>query len=375
MRGIGHRMRQGHSGAPPERRRRRRALPPVLVLGAAGAVAAVLLAGPFGGEPPASTRSTAPTGTAIVRQGKVSERISVGGTLTYAGGYEAVNRASGVYTDLPRAGEVYEAGRVLYRVDTEPVVYLKGSIPVFRDLEWGDRGRDVRQLNAALVALGHGSGLDADSAYFGYATYVALLRLEDDRGLTEDGKLSKGEVVYLPADRIRVTRLNVGVGDRAGGGTAVLEAGSLRRHVSVELDAAYQSQVEEGDEVTITLPNLKTTGGEVVSVGKVATADDEDGGAKIEVGIRPDDPEATGSLDRAPVQVSIVTGSADGVLYVPVTALLALLDGGYGVEVVAAGGARELVQVELGMFDQNSGTVEITGRGVRAGQRVVVPAS
>ncbi|RSN71765.1 HlyD family secretion protein [Actinomadura sp. WAC 06369] len=365
----------GGRDAPPQRRRRRRTLLSVLVLGAAGAVAGVVLVDPFGDEAPATTRNAAPTGTAAVRQGQVSARISVSGTLTYDGGYEAVNQASGVFTDLPSTGKVYKAGHTLYRVNTAPVVFLKGSIPVYRDLEWGDQGRDVRQLNAALVSLGHGSGLDADSKYFGYATYLALLRLEDARGLKEDGKLSKGEIVYLPADQIRVTKLNVGVGDRAGGGTAVLEASSLRRHVSVELDAAYQSQVKEGDKVTITLPNLKTTGGEVVSVGKVATSDDEEGGAKIKVGIRPDDPEATGSLDRAPVQVSIVTDSADGVLFVPVTALLALLDGGYGVEVVAPDGARRLVQVELGMFDQNSGTVEVTGQGLQAGQRVVVPAS
>ncbi|WP_262402717.1 hypothetical protein [Actinomadura sp. CNU-125] len=357
----------------PRKRRRRRTLLSVLVLGVAGAVVAVVLVDPFGDEAPASTRNAAPTGSATIKQGQVSARISVSGTLTYAGGYEAVNQASGVFTDLPGTGKVYKAGKTLYRVDTKPVVFLKGSIPVYRDLEWGDQGRDVRQLNSALVSLGYGSGLDADSKYFGYATYLAMLRLEDDRGLKEDGKMSKSEVVYLPADEVRVTKLNVASG---GGGTAVLEASSLRRHVSVELDAAYQSQVKEGDKVTITLPNLKTTGGEVVSVGKVATSDDdEEGGAKIKVGIRPDDPEATGSLDRAPVQVSIVTDSADGVLYVPVTALLALLDGGYGVEIVAADGTRQLVQVELGMFDQNSGTVEITGQGLKAGQRVVVPAS
>ncbi|WP_176611385.1 peptidoglycan-binding protein [Actinomadura sp. WMMB 499] len=366
------------AGGPgtPRKRRRRRTLLSVLVLGVAGAAVAVVLVDPFGDEAPASTRNAAPTGSATIRQGQVSARISVSGTLTYAGGYEAVNQASGVFTDLPSTGKVYKAGHTLYRVNTEPVVYLKGSIPVYRDLEWGDEGRDVRQLNAALVSLGYGSGLDADSKYFGYATYLALLRLEDARGLEEDGKLSQSEVVYLPADEIRVTELNAGVGDKAGGGTAVLEASSLRRHVSVELDAAYQSQVKEGDKVTITLPNLKTTGGEVISVGKVATSDDdEEGGAKIKVGIRPDDPEATGSLDRAPVQVSIVTDSAEGVMYVPVTALLALLDGGYGVEIVAADGTRRLVQVQLGMFDQNSGTVEITGQGLKAGQRVVVPAS
>ena len=59
---------------------------------------------------------------------------------------------------------------------------------------------------------------------------------------------------------------------------------------------------------------------------------------------------------------------------VPVDALLALAGGGYALEVVE-GRAHRLEAVSLGLFDDAEGLVQVSGREVAAGQRVVVPAS
>jgi multidrug efflux pump subunit AcrA (membrane-fusion protein) len=76
------------------------------------------------------------------------------------------------------------------------------------------------------------------------------------------------------------------------------------------------------------------------------------------------------------VSVSITTASVKDALVVPVNALLALAGGGgYAIEVVDAAGAHRLVPVTLGLFDDAEGLVQVSGSGVRAGQRVVVPAS
>ena len=64
----------------------------------------------------------------------------------------------------------------------------------------------------------------------------------------------------------------------------------------------------------------------------------------------------------------------ENVLSVPVTALVGASGGGFAVEVVRDGGRRELVAVELGLFDTGNGRVEVTG-ALQAGARVVVPAS
>jgi hypothetical protein len=60
------------------------------------------------------------------------------------------------------------------------------------------------------------------------------------------------------------------------------------------------------------------------------------------------------------------------VLAVPVTALVALAEGGYGVEVVDSRGSR-LVGVEIGMFSDADDLVEVTG-DLDEGDEVVVPA-
>ena len=81
---------------------------------------------------------------------------------------------------------------------------------------------------------------------------------------------------------------------------------------------------------------------------------------------------AAGSLDQAPVTVNITNNSAHQVLAVPTTALLSLAGGGYAVEVVHADGTHQLVAVTTGIFDDQSGLVQVDGAGLAAGQRVVV---
>jgi hypothetical protein len=115
----------------------------------------------------------------------------------------------------------------------------------------------------------------------------------------------------------------------------------------------------------------------VSAVGSVAStpSDDAESTPTIDVTVRLLRQSAAGRLDQAPVSVAITTGSVENALVVPVNALLALTGGGYAVEVVNAAGVHRLVPVELGLFDDAQGLVEVSGSGVRAGQRIVVPAS
>jgi hypothetical protein len=181
---------------------------------------------------------------------------------------------------------------------------------------------------------------------------------------------------------VRVTSVTPTLGSAVQAGP-VLGITSTRRVVTIALDAAQQSSVAVGDPVVITLPDNSDTPGKVTFVGTVATTpsssgQDNGGGGNttptIEVDVTPTHPAATGRLDQAPVNVSIVTGSVRNALVVPVNALLALANGGYAVE-VASGGGRHLVGVQLGLFDDADGLVQVTGSGLAPGQRVVVPAS
>ena len=367
----------------PRQRRRRVALAvgTAVVLAVAGGGAA-WAAGAFraGSQPPSAVADNAyPTALATVTLGSLSAQQQVSATLGYAGSYSVLNQATGVYTQLPAAGQVVRRGQVLYRVNGDPVVLLYGSVPAYRSLSEGMAGADVRQLNANLVALGYAtsSELDPASDYFSAETAYALELYQDHLGIPETGSLAPGQAVFL-SSAARVTTISAQLGAQAEPGSPVLQATATKRQVTIALDASEQSYVRDGDKVSITLPDNQTTPGVVSYVGTVATTPPSSGGTSstpvITVDVTPSEPSATGHLDHAPVQVSITTATVSGVLIVPVDALVSLAGGGYAVEVVEPGGTHELVAVTLGLFDDAAGTVQASGAGLHAGQHVVVPA-
>jgi multidrug efflux pump subunit AcrA (membrane-fusion protein) len=80
---------------------------------------------------------------------------------------------------------------------------------------------------------------------------------------------------------------------------------------------------------------------------------------------------AVKSMGAAAVTVAFTAGQRPNVLTVPVAALLALAEGGYGVQVVD-GSTTRIVAVETGLFAD--GKVEITGTGLQAGLKVAMPS-
>jgi hypothetical protein len=147
--------------------------------------------------------------------------------------------------------------------------------------------------------------------------------------------------------------------------------------VQVNLDASQQGEVKRGDRAQITMPGNTPVSGRVERFGRVAQAPDGQDGkpadATIPTFISLDDPRTARGLDRAPVQVDITTAGVQSALSVPVTALVGKSGDGFAVEVVRAGGRRELVAVQLGLFDTGGGRVQVEG-GVREGDQVVVPS-
>ena len=356
----------------------------ILVLGAASALAfatEVIDAG--GGRTRPGDDGSATALSSITRR-SLSETTQFNGTLGYAGSYTVLSRARGTVTWLPALGGVIHQGEVVYRADEAPVVLLYGPSPAYRTLAEGASGADVTgadvaQLNRDLVALGFVRRSDVDSAWdeFTWATKAGVEKLQSHLGVAQTGELRFGEVVFLPT-AARVTSLIAQLGGPAGG--PVLRASSTRRTISVALDPDLRSEVRAGDRVTITLPDGSTIPGRVTAVGNVATAPSSDSsgpgtGPTVPVTIVPAHPAATGSLDQALVEVAITDRTLHNVLAVPATALLARSGGGYSVEVVDGDGAHHLVRVQLGLFDDAEGMVQVSGPGLAAGQRVVVPGN
>jgi hypothetical protein len=352
------------------------------VLVAAGVSVAIV--NPFasgGSSRPRVAGNADPTSLATVARQDLSSQTQVPATLGYAGSYSVVNQAAGTVTAVPAVGQVVSQGQVLYQVSGAPVVLLYGSAPAYRTLLSGTSGPDIKELNADLVSLGYStsSELSPTSDTFGSATTTALEKLEAALGVAQNGTLTLGQAVFLPT-AVRVTTISATLGGTVQAGQSIMQGTTTARQVTIALDAAQQSEMKVGDKVTITLPNNQTTPGVISSVGTVATtpASSGSGGANssptITVLVSPTDPTATGTWDQAPVNVTITTGSVTNVLVVPVDALLVQSGGGYALEVAGANGARHLVHVTLGLFDDADGLVQVTGSGLAAGQRVVVPA-
>jgi hypothetical protein len=346
-----------------------------VMAGAAVLVAVAVIGGAVvlpGGEQASATAQAEVASTATVQEGKLAAAVSQDGVLTYrarpdGSPFSAINHARGTYTALPEVGDEVGCGRVLYRVDDEPVLLLCGAVPAYRALRLGDAGPDVRQVNRTLRVRGD---------VFTTKTEKALEALERRAGGRVDGSLARGEAVFLPG-AVRVAKVAGRLGGAARPGAPALTATSRTLHVQVNLDPSEQRQVERGDRTQITLPGNTTVTGKVDGFGRVAEAPPAQGksaaGATIPTYISLDDPRKARGFDMAPVGVQITTRGVESALSVPVTALVGKSGGGFAVEVVRSGGRREPVAVTVGLFDTTEGRVEVEG-DLRAGDRVVVPS-
>jgi peptidoglycan hydrolase-like protein with peptidoglycan-binding domain len=354
-----------------------------VVLAAAAATGGLVVGSSAEQAAPAEQEPAA--NTVEVERGELSTMVSLAGTLTYrarsdGSPYSAINQAGGTYTELPEAGDKVDCGDVFYRVDDEPVLLLCGAIPAYRELDEGDRGNDVRQLNRNLHQLGYDADadvdIDPDEGEFTSETAEALERFQGDKGFDETGALDIDDAVFLPQP-IRIAEVTGELGGSAGPGAQVAQATSDTLEVQVGLEASQQGDVKEGDPAQITLPDNTLVKGKVDRLGRVAESAgqnaDEVGAATIPAYISLDKPKQASGLDKAPVQVGIATTGVKNTLSVPVTALVGKSGGGFAVELARDDGQRELVAVELGLFDTSDGRVEVEG-DLAEGDQVVVPS-
>ncbi|WP_030907100.1 peptidoglycan-binding protein [Streptosporangium amethystogenes] len=335
----------------------------LLAVVTAGAAMAVLADGGTEAAAPATERVAA---TAVITRQDLLDTKTVTGALTYSGRRDLTTGAAGTVTWVPEDGAVVRRGRPLLKVDRRPVTLMYGRLPLYRPLSRGvSDGPDVEQLERNLRALGYGEDLTVDE-HFDYATHLAVRKWQDNRGLTETGRVDDTQVVFLPS-AVKVIDVKVVVGGRTAPGRQVLAVSDLNRLVRLDLDAGDQTLAEKGAKVTVELPDGAKAAGRITGVGTVAKQAAERTYIEVEITLAKD-PKTR--LDQAPVEVELVSERRENVLAVPVEALLALREGGFGVEVVEGSGTR-LAPVKVGAF--GSGMVEITGDGLGEGMKVGVP--
>lgn len=348
-------------------------------------------------------------------------------------------KAQGTVTWLPATGRTVRRGEAVLRVDDRPVLLMYGSLPMYRELrvpeasaeatpETSDsspgpasdtgkgasaesggtaapsspvhtadpapvHGMDVKQFEANLSTLGY-SGFTVDQTYTELTAH-AVQRWQRDLGLPQTGRVGIGDVVYAPGP-VRVAGTDVRVGDSVT--ASPVRYTSSSRMVTVNARASETNWAQRGSKVTVDLPDGRSVRGTVASVGSDASAgksgDKGSGGSGAESGsdtgadsggtsatvtvvITFTDQESLGRLQSGPVTVRYVTRQRENVLTVPVAALTALAEGGYGIEPADteggghAEGTGKYVPVKVGLFAD--GRAEVSGSGVREGMKVRIP--
>ncbi|SCL45632.1 HlyD family secretion protein [Micromonospora eburnea] len=367
------------AGAAPAgggRKRRRRARTPlvivsaVVVAAAAGAAVAVGADGRTGGT---AANGGLPPATAQVTRQTLVDSESFDGELGYGATRSATLRTAGTLTSLAATGSQVTRGKPLFAVDNAKVVLLYGSLPAYRTLGPGMSGADVRQFEKNLKALGY-TGFTADDEYTS-ATADAVRRWQEDLGLPETGRVELGQVVYADG-AVRVDSHKADVGDPAQPGQAVLTYTGTARVVTVSLAVDDERLAKRGAKVNVSLPNGKDVTGTITNTETVIEAGSSGAGGasdpetKIEVTVTVADPKALTGFEQASAKVAFTAAERRDVLTVPVAALLALAEGGYGVQLVE-GSATRIVAVETGLFA--SGRVEVSGAELAEGATVGMP--
>lgn len=348
----------------------RGALTAVVVLAAGGAASAFLVNRGDTSQAADQTAAAVPVNTAKVAQQTLKDTESADGELGFGTTSAAVNRSAGTITGVPDSGQEFRRGHTVYSVDNKPTTLMYGALPAYRKLADGSEGTDVLQLEQNLSAMGY-SGFTVDDEYTD-ATAEAVEEWQEDLGLDETGVVELGSVLFAPG-HIRVDSVEAQEGAPIGPNQNVLTYTGTKKAVTVQLDAADQRLAKPNAKVDVTLPDGATVPGRVEKVSTViipAESPDKDPETKVEVIVAIDNQKAVAAWSLASVDVSFTASERKNVLTVPVAALVALREGGFGVE-VSDGTASQYVPVKTGLFA--GGQVEISGAGIKAGTEVGIP--
>ncbi|MCJ0873020.1 peptidoglycan-binding protein [Streptomyces sp. AP-93] len=368
-------------------KKRGRVLVPLLLVAVVAGTGAVAVTRPWDRGTAGTEREGVEYGLAPVEQGSLSSSIQLTGSLVYDAPTPVLPAAKGTLTGLPAVGAVVKAGQKLYEVDGQPVVLMVGDRPMWRDLGPGvPAGSDVEQLERNLIRLGHarGLGLTADQK-FTPDTATAVKRWQKSLGLKETGTVPLGGITMLSHASVRVQQVGVQLGAALGGSSVmtvtredlVVTARPAENQLSrFKPDGRVRIKLADGADVEGRIRSLirgsgsgSGSGGEDGSGGSGGGSGEGPGGARTTVTIVLDGQEQAQRAGQSAVTVTVVGDTADHALIVPVTALLALDGGGYGVR-VSDGPTPRLVRVRLGLIADAK--AQITG-DVRPGAQVVIP--
>ena len=303
----------------------------------------------------------------------------------------ATGSAGGAIIAITAPGITVTTGTVLFWQGGYPVVAIEGDASttpaLTRELSTSaDNGVDIRLFEAMLVAGGFDDGTMVIDDEFDDATAGAVQRWWASLGLDSaaipvepaDVTVPAGSFVVVPGGLFTGTAL-VTDGTTPIGDAVVMGLTAAAREVTTSAPIGDET-FALGATIDVEFPDGTVSTGTVVSVGTVAVNADGVPGSTPTVPITlqvADIPSSVDDFVQIPVTLRVVSEQEIDAFVVPVSALVALAEGGYALEVVGGNSAdgsqlTNLIAVEPGLFAD--GFVSITGDQVSDGLHVVVPS-
>jgi peptidoglycan hydrolase-like protein with peptidoglycan-binding domain len=185
-----------------------------IVVGVAGVGAGMLLAPP---QAPDELSAATDERTAPVSVQQFTDDRKTPVVLRSSEPTPLRSAATGTVTEsFAAAGQEISSGMTIFDVNSEPVVALHTTVPLYRDLVQGDRGIDVLALQKELVRLGY--KID-DTGHYGRGTTNAVKDLQKRAGASKpSGKLTLGQVMWLPSTNVVPATWTASLGATLGGG-------------------------------------------------------------------------------------------------------------------------------------------------------------
>jgi len=325
----------------------------------------------------ANIGGAAQSGSALLT-GRLAERkFIVSATVAHGGTVDRFAAANSAVT----------TGSVLFWEANVPVVAIEGdanATPALeRDLKNGSVGADVKLLEQTL----HAGGFDTANPmtiddHFDNATAAAVTAWWQSLGVTVDPAAAvvvpAGSYVVVPSGLFAGSAIATSGAVLAGDAPALTLTTAAREVTTTAPigDATFAV----GATIDVKFPDGTVQPGTVVAVGNVATNTSNTPGAtpSVTITIHVDKiPNAVNSFVQIPVTLRVVAESSPKAFVVPVSALVALAEGGFAIEVVAGTAAdgkqtTNLIAVKPGLYAD--GLVAIVGDQVQANQTVVVPS-
>jgi len=190
-----------------------------------------------------------------VSAGEVGASISLNTVAAWAPTPVGSNLAAGTVTSvLLTPGQEVGVGAVLYTVNLRPVVVAQGQTPAFRPLSRGIEGADVAQLQSMLASLGlYAHEIDG---VFDWATEQAVESWQESLGLSADGTVQAGDVIFVPTLPARVS-LDADVvarGAQLSGGEVVVLGLPSTPAFTMPVSASQSVLIPDGTRVEIIGP-------------------------------------------------------------------------------------------------------------------------